>query len=480
MTTRKRESWRNGLTQYILHVLLERNGASIPNLPEAAAWWEKNRYNDAAPPAELQQPLRLIQHVEDWVETLERRNDADPGAASLRESGSGYHAGEGEPSREIRDLLDEFLLREGSHFLPQWHSGRRLPNEAAFDRLIGRSPAWLDALHMIRIAARGEITTLLTGETGTGKSLVAQVIHDAGETRHKAFIRVPCADLTRDNVTETLMALHHETGGGEADPGSLRGLFAHAGTIYLDGISLLDPEIQPVALRGFEMIETLPPEVQRQRKPRRVIVSSDTPLERLVARNRLRRDLYYRFAIFQIDLPPLRQRREDIGELVNHFVRQHAHNHNRRVPSVSEDAVRKLQRHSWPGNVRELSNVLERAILLAGEVVEMEHIRFDGSGMLSASKGGCDRRIEDLADRIEALGLRMNRAIPELLAAFLLGMDRRRFRTQDLADDLGVAASTARAYISRLVSEGLVQKFGEKKGTTYQAQVQQYLGEPRS
>ena len=230
--------------------------------------------------------------------------------------------------------------------------------------IIGRSPAMRDVFDQIRMVAPTDSTVLICGETGTGKELVACAVYRLSARRTHAFVKCNCAALPTALLESELFG--HERGAFTGAAASRIGRFelANHGTIFLDEIGEAPLEVQPKLLRVLQEHEferlgsshTLRTDV-------RVIAATNADLPQLVAAKRFRADLYYRLNVFPIQVPPLRERPEDIPMLVRHFAREAGRRMNRRAMWVSPATMDALVSHSWPGNIRELQNLIERAVI---------------------------------------------------------------------------------------------------------------------
>ncbi|MFH1266613.1 MAG: sigma-54 dependent transcriptional regulator [Planctomycetota bacterium] len=232
--------------------------------------------------------------------------------------------------------------------------------------LIGAGPAMEEVYRLTRQVARSNASVLLLGETGTGKELVAKAIHRLSPRGSGPFIRVNCGALAENLLESELFghvrgaftgAIQNRTGRFEA---------AHTGTVFLDEINSTTVKLQVKLLRvlqehEFERVG----DTQTIRVDTRVIAASNRDLLEEVEAKRFREDLYYRLNVITIYLPPLRERREDIPELVGHFLRIYNEENNRHVPHVEPKAMEAMRAYDWPGNVRELQNYVERAVVLA-------------------------------------------------------------------------------------------------------------------
>lgn len=235
-----------------------------------------------------------------------------------------------------------------------------------FDSIIGRSRPIQQAIELARKVAVTDTTVLLTGETGTGKEVFAQAIHQASFRRTGPFVAINCGALGKDILESELFG--HRSGAFTGANRDQKGLFAEAnkGTIFLDEIGEMPLDLQAKLLRVLETHEFLRVgDTKPTKTDVRVIAATNRGLEQEATAGRFRLDLYYRLSVFQIELPPLRDRRTDIPELADQFARQSAAKIGKRVVKLSPTFVQKLQQHVWKGNIRELKNVIERAVILA-------------------------------------------------------------------------------------------------------------------
>src|SRR6266436_1893946 len=246
-----------------------------------------------------------------------------------------------------------------------------LSDQYRFDRIIGESPAFREALDQAARVAPAETTVLLTGESGTGKELVARAIHYASRRAEGPFVAVNCAALPETLIESELFG--HERGAFTGADKLKRGRFelAAGGTLFLDEVGELAPSAQAKLLRvlqerRYERVGG----TTTQEADVRLIAATNRDLERAVADGRFREDLYYRLAVFRVHLPPLRERGNDVLLLADHFVRQLGSEMSKPNPGLSHEARDLLAAHSWPGNIRELQNAIERALILAeGELI---------------------------------------------------------------------------------------------------------------
>lgn len=235
-----------------------------------------------------------------------------------------------------------------------------------FDSIIGRSKAISQAIDLARRVATTDTTVLLMGETGTGKEVFAQAIHQDSPRRNAPFVAINCGALGRDILESELFG--HRAGAFTGATRDQKGLFAEAdkGTIFLDEIGEMPLDLQAKLLRVLETHEFLRVgDTKPTKTDVRVIAATNRDLAHEAQNNHFRLDLYYRLSVFQILLPPLRDRPDDIAGLAVQFARQDAAKVGKRDVKLSPAFVQKLQRHTWKGNIRELKNVIERAVILA-------------------------------------------------------------------------------------------------------------------
>ena len=234
-----------------------------------------------------------------------------------------------------------------------------------FDGMVSRSPRMRAVFEKIELAAGTDTTVLIRGESGTGKELCARSIHKRSTRARGPFIAVHTGAIPQDLVASELFG--HErgsfTGAVEQKPGKFEQ--AQGGTIFLDEINTMDSRTQIGLLRVLESFRFTRVGGGEERTANvRVVAASNRDLSELVAEGRFREDLYYRLNIFPIDLPPLRERRDDIPLLVDNFLEQFATRYKKSVPAVPEETIDLLMRYPWPGNVRELRNVIEQSVIL--------------------------------------------------------------------------------------------------------------------
>ena len=232
--------------------------------------------------------------------------------------------------------------------------------------LIGSGPAMQAVYRMTRQVALSNASVLLLGETGTGKELIANAIHRLSPRGSGPFVRVNCGALAENLLESELFGHVRGSFTGAVDNRIGRFEAAHTGTVFLDEVNSTTAKLQVKLLRvlqehEFERVG----DTQTIRVDTRTIAASNRDLFEEVQLGRFREDLYYRLNVVTIYVPPLRERREDIPELVGHFIRIYNEENNRHVPHIASDTMEALQDYDWPGNVRELQNYVERAVVLA-------------------------------------------------------------------------------------------------------------------
>ncbi len=272
---------------------------------------------------------------------------------------------------------------------------RQLGMIAGTDRLVGESEGMKKVLARIQAVAGTDSTVLIEGESGTGKELVARLIHATSHRAQGPFIAVSCAALPHDLIESELFG--HEAGAFSGAVRQRLGRFelAHGGTIFLDDADDIPMELQVKLLRTLQehTFDRVGAE-QSIRTDARVIAATKQPMTLMVAAGTFRQDLYYRLSVVPINIPPLRQRPEDIPPLIDFFLERLALKLNCAKPTVTPEAMRVLQQYSWPGNVRQLEHVLEGAIALnQGRDLDAAHLpplpqQTSNSGPVSVSLDG--------------------------------------------------------------------------------------------
>jgi len=323
---------------------------------------------------------------------------------------------EGNPVGAVASLQDIESVMELVYSFTQ-------PPVITFDQIIGDGDKIKRIKDMARIVAKGNSTVLIRGESGTGKELFARSIHMASQRKDKPFVAVNCAALP-DSLLESELFGYEEGAFTGAKKGGKQGLFKYAdkGTIFLDEIGELSTHLQVKLLRVLqeEKIrrvggnEEIPVDV-------RVIAATNRNLEELIKTGQFRDDLYYRLNVIPLMIPPLRDRKEDIPVLTKNFIEKLSQKMNKKVPGISEEALKKLESYDWPGNIRELSNVIERAMNLCDGKIEAHHLilkqeefetTVDAAGPAEGVTCGGQKSLKELVAQTEA------RAIKEALERY--------------------------------------------------------------
>ncbi len=238
-------------------------------------------------------------------------------------------------------------------------------DETSFSGIVGQSSGLRSVLQLVEMVAATDATVLLLGETGTGKELIARAIHERSQRRKQSFVTLNCAAIPSSLFESELFG--HErgafTGANMQRAGRIE--LADRGTLFLDEVGEMPLEVQPKLLRTLQeqTYERLGSS-RTKSVDMRLVAATNCNLEQMIEEKQFRSDLYYRLNVFPIRIPPLRERREDIPLLVQHFTRKYARRMNKRIDTIPESTIQKLQRWSWPGNVRELENLIERSVIL--------------------------------------------------------------------------------------------------------------------
>jgi len=269
------------------------------------------------------------------------------------------------------------------------HLEKQLSNKYSFDSIIGRSKNILATIELAKKVAVTDAPVLLTGETGTGKEVFAQAIHQASSRKNKNFIAINCAAISKDLLESELFG--HKAGAFTGAIKDTKGILEEAnnGTVFLDEIGEMPLELQAKLLRVLETGELMKVGENKTIKVNiRLIAATNRNLQKEIEAGNFREDLFYRIAVFQIALPALRERVMDIEELANHFAKIVAGKTNKKIKPVSKEFTEALKQHQWNGNIRELKNVMERAVILMNnDELTVENLPFEMQDSRNTSAG---------------------------------------------------------------------------------------------
>ena len=286
--------------------------------------------------------------------------------------------------------------------------------------IVGQSVAMTKLFDAIETVGPTDATVLITGESGTGKELVARAVHNASPRRFHPLVVIHCGALTESLLESELFG--HEKGAFTGAQYRKKGKFeiAEGGTVFLDEIGDISLKTQTDLLRVLQEHEIVRVgSTQPIKVDFRCVAATNKDLEKLIEEGKFRPDLFYRLNVFRIELPPLRERRDDIPLLVNHFVRKFSLQMNKRINRVSPEAMNLLQQQAWTGNVRELENAVERAMVVAQE----PEIREQDFVFKAAASNGVSKSLEDM-ERAHILRVLESCGWNQTHAAEILGIDR--------------------------------------------------------
>jgi len=365
---------------------------------------------------------------------------------------------------QLRELVDKAIELSRLRHVPAVFAEDELPNDDRVDRIVGHTPEMQEVYKAIGRVASLDVPVLLQGESGTGKELVARAIYQHSRRSQGPFLAVNCAAMPEGLLESELFG--HEKGSFTGADRRRIGIFEQAdkGTLFLDEIGDMNLATQPKLLRllaeqRFERVggeETIRTDV-------RVIAATNQDLERKVAAGEFRSDLLYRLKVYTIDLPPLRNRKDDLSLLVSHFLKVLNRDFHKRVTSIAPEALRVLQAHSWPGNVRELQSAIKHAyVQSSGEVITLEclppYLR-EESRESSVVKSG---RVDSVAENLrveEMIGELIRRGESDIYAKVTSAVDRVVLQTvlrhvkgnqMQAAEMLGISRTTLRAKMRSL------------------------------
>lgn len=256
--------------------------------------------------------------------------------------------------------MEKVELQKRVHELEQ-----QVQQKVGFDKVLGESKAILRAIELAKKVAPTDTTVLITGETGTGKEVFAQAIHQSSERKAKTFVALNCAAFGKEILESELFG--YKAGAFTGAMKDKKGLLeeANSGTLFLDEIGEMSMELQAKLLRVIENGEFIKVgDTKTQKVNVRILAATNRDLEKESEAGHFRLDLFYRLSVFQIPLPSLNERVKDIPLLAKFFMQKSAHKTNKRIGKMSDEFIEALKQHNWKGNIRELKNVVERAVIL--------------------------------------------------------------------------------------------------------------------
>jgi DNA-binding NtrC family response regulator len=305
---------------------------------------------------------------------LTAQGTVETAVEAIKEGAYDYLTKPIEPQR-LKILLDKIVERQET-IREVKVLRRQLRDSGSFGRMIGASPQMRKVYQIIEQAAPTAASVLIWGESGTGKELVAQTVHQLSPRAQAPFVPINCAAIPETLLESEIFG--HERGAFTGALDRREGCFelADRGTLFLDEVAEMTPATQVKLLRVLQerTFRRLGGRTEQTVDVRVIAATNSTPLE-AVKNSRLREDLYYRLNVFAIELPPLRQRKDDLPLLIQAFLTEFNTRNNKSVSAVDPVAMRVLEQYNWPGNVRELRNVIERAVILSsGEFIEPKHL----------------------------------------------------------------------------------------------------------
>jgi len=332
-------------------------------------------------------------------------------------------------SRELK-FADAVIRQENDSM------ARALQETYRFDKLVFVSDKMAAICNTARKAAATDLPVLLTGETGTGKELLAKAIHLFSQRHKQLFLAQNCGAIAEELLLSELFG--HKRGAFSGAISDRLGLFVAAdnGTVFLDEISDISPAVQVSLLRFLQDGEVKPIGSDRTKQTNlRIIAASNRPIQQLVDEGRFRRDLYYRLKGFEIAIPPLRERPEDIPVLTDYLIKKYCEVFNRKIPGVASQAQQKLRSYAFPGNVRELENEIRRTVATVenGEFITVQHLSAEIARARPradhAQQAAVDLNGQTLKERVEQLEMALVRA----------ALERHQWNHTRAADELGLS-----------------------------------------
>jgi nitrogen regulation protein NR(I) len=364
----------------------------------------------------------------------------------------------------LRELVNKAIELSRLRHVPAVFAEDELPDDDRVDRIVGHTPEMQELYKAIGRVAPLDVPVLMQGESGTGKELVARAIYQHSPRSQGPFLAINCAAMPEGLLESELFG--HEKGSFTGADRRRIGIFEQAdkGTLFLDEIGDMNLSTQPKLLRilqeqQFERVggeETIRTDV-------RVIAATNQDLERKAAAGEFRHDLLYRLKVFTIDLPPLRNRKDDLPLLIAHFLKILNRDFRKRVTSVAPEALRVLEAYAWPGNVRELQSAIKHAyVQSSGEVITLDclpaHLRDESRDLSPSRASGVDAESGD-PRIVEMIGEMMRRGEPDIYAKVTAAVDRVVLETvlryvkgnqMQASEVLGISRTTLRAKMRSL------------------------------
>ena len=284
----------------------------------------------------------------------------------------------GDDNRKIIPIVNRAMDAIASELKQQGKKKEVRTNSFTFDNIVGKSPALSDVIRQARKVAATDVTVLINGETGTGKEVFARAIHSESQRRSEAFLALNCSAFSRELLESELFG--YKAGAFTGAVKDKKGLLEEAnhGTLFLDEIGEMALELQSKLLRVLETGEFVKVgDTKTTHVDVRILSATNRNLKEEIANGRFREDLYFRLSVFRILLPPLRQRRDDILLLAQHFIGLYARQIGRTAPSLSTEAKNIFLAYQWPGNVREMMNAIEHALIVCEDEITRHDLPID-------------------------------------------------------------------------------------------------------
>lgn len=349
---------------------------------------------------ELLRRMKTVNHVAPFI-MLTAYGTVDSAVRAMKEGAHDYL------TKPINNEELKLVVKKALEMCRLSREVERLRSQLEFDlgpgEIVARSKPMRAIFRLIRLVAKSNATILIQGESGTGKELIARAIHRLSPRQDRPFVAIDCASVPETLLESELFG--HVRGAFTGAINNKKGLFeeAHGGTLFLDEVAETTPAFQAKLLRVLQENEIRPVGSSKSsRVDVRVIAATNRDLKREVEKGQFREDLFYRVAVVPITIPPLRQRREDIPLLVDHFVKKYCRQNNLEPKRVSLRALKLLMDHPWPGNVRELEHLVQRAVLLSpGREIEPETLFSTRSSMAEERVTPLQEVISKAAELIE-------------------------------------------------------------------------------